>query len=158
ESLDAGRLRRFRGPTVRLPGCPVSEEGLLFAGPGGRSVVDVHGHRLAALRAPLGTGATVRTIGDGVLVIGTAIYRDGRLIATFPEPGGGVIGASRDGGVVLVAEGTGDGVVLFRDGVAHPLAKALVVRGAVVAPDGSRLLVQHGPQQLIELDTATLRP
>src|SRR6185312_13786032 len=83
-SRHAGRLRRFGGGTEVLPGCPLNLGGpLLFAGPGRRSIVDAGGHRIAVLRAPLDPAAAVRMVGDGVLAVGTAIYRDGRLLAVF---------------------------------------------------------------------------
>jgi hypothetical protein len=158
-SRHAGRLRRFGGGTEVLPGCPLNLGGpLLFAGPGRRSIVDAGGHRIAVLRAPLDPAAAVRMVGDGVLAVGTAIYRDGRLLAVFDHPGGVVLGASRDGRVAIIGNGTGLGLFLYRDGVVHPLDMALAAHAGAVAPDGTRLLVQHGDRQLIELDSATLRP
>jgi hypothetical protein len=156
--LRSGRLRRFGGRAEVLPGCPVGLDPLLFAGPGRRSIVDRRGHRIAALRTPLPLDALVSTIGDGVLAVGTSIYRGGRLLAAFDEPGGIVLGASRDGRVALIGNGTGLGLFLYRNGVARPIDTALATHAGAVSPDGSRLLVQHGLRQLIELDAATLRP
>jgi hypothetical protein len=154
-----GRLRRFGGGTEMLPSCPLGPgEPMLFPGPGRRSIVDRRGRRVAALRTQLTPSTLVRTIGDGVVAVDTAIYRGGRRLATFDEPGGIVLGASRDGRVAMIGNGTGLGLVLYRDGVAHPLDTALATHIGTVSPDGSRLLVQHGGRQLIELDTATLRP
>src|SRR4051794_17465609 len=50
-----GRLRRFRGESTPLPSCPLTQgrQGLLFRGPGKRSIVDEAGHRLAARAQPL---------------------------------------------------------------------------------------------------------
>jgi hypothetical protein len=157
-SLRSGRLLRFGGGTEVLRGCPISVTPLLFAGPDRRTIVDPRGRRIAALRTPLPLDALVSTIGDGVLAVGTSIYRGGRLLATFDEPGGIVLGASRDGRVALIGNGTGLGLFLYRNGVARPIDTALATHVGTVSPDGSRLLVQHGDRQLIELDAATLRP
>jgi len=158
-SLRSGRLRRFDGGTEVLPACPLPSIGpLLFAGPGRRSIVDRRGHRMAALRTPLPLDALLRTVGDGVLAVGTTIYRNGRQLAAFDEPGGIVLGASRDGRVALIGNGTGLGLFLYRNRVARPIATTLATHAGTVSPDGSRLLVQHGDRELVVLDTATLRP
>src|SRR4029077_405274 len=78
------RLRRFLGTTTRLPSCPVGRTGdgrPLFASADYRSVIDERGYRIATMAGRLHTD--VRTIGDGLLVVGNELHRNGRRIASY---------------------------------------------------------------------------
>ena len=154
-----GRIRRFGGATARLPSCPLTQarDGLVFAGADQKSVIDEHGRRLAALARPLPQFPDVRALGDGLLAVDTDLYRDGRRIASFGQPDLTVLGASRDGKVVLLSDATGR-MFVYRDGVRHEIDGALGTQGGVVAPDGRRLVLQRDNRTLLELDAATLRP
>jgi hypothetical protein len=152
------RIRRFGSGSARLPGCPLTESqnGLVFAGPGRRSILDESGRRLVALRQPLRDFPAIRPIGDALLAVDSDLYGHGRLVASYDEPDAILLGASRDGRVALLSVGAG--LIVERDGTAHPVDPAVATRGGVVAPDGSRVLVQHDQTLLVVLDAATLRP
>lgn len=152
------RIWRFGRAWAPLPDCPVAkgQDGLLFAGPRRRSIVDERGRRVAALTEPLGEFARIRPIGDALLAVDSRLYGDGRLLASYQEPGAIVLGASRDAGVALIS--VGPRLIIYRDGTAHPIDSSVATRGGVVSPDGTLLLVQHDQEVLIVLDAATLRP
>jgi hypothetical protein len=157
----AGRLRRFGGGSTPLPSCPLTQarDGLVFLGRDRRSIVDQAGRRLAAQRDRISRFASVRPFGDGLLAIDTDLYGpDGRRLASFDAPDGSVVGASRDGRVVLVAEAAGTRLIVYRDGTPHDIDQALATRGGLVSPDGRHVLVQRDARLLVELDAVTLRP
>jgi hypothetical protein len=155
-----GRLRRFRGGSTPLPSCPLTQgrQGLLFRGPGKRSIVDEAGHRLAARAQPLSILTSVRTFGDGLLAIDTDLFRDGRRLASFPAADASLIGASRDGKVGLVGKAQATQLFVYREDGRHAIDPSLAGRSGVVSPDGSRVVLQRDEQLLVVLDAATLRP
>jgi hypothetical protein len=160
ESLRHGIIRRYGGGDVRLPSCPVApdgEGGVLFASADYRSVVDAAGRMRAHWREP-SVPRFVLAIDDHLLAVGPQLYREGGLVGTFEPPMGQVVGASADGRVVLVAQGTSTQLTVYRDGVGHELPLALPMTGGVVAPDGRHVIIQTDASLLVILDAATLRP
>lgn len=155
-----GRLRVFGGGTRDLPSCPLTlgADGLLFVGPGGRSLVDAGGDRLVALRSRLASFAQVRTLGDRLTVVDGDLYRDGRFVRALNLAGGLLLGASRDGDVALLSDASGTQLTVLAGDARRDIDPALAGSGGAVAPDGTRLLVQRDESLLVELDVATLRP
>ena len=157
----AGRLRRYGGGSSVLPSCPLTQgrDGLLFLGRDGHSIVDAAGRRRAAQRDRISRFASVRPFGDGLLALDRDVFGPGgRRLVSVGDPDASVVGASRDGRVVLVAEAAGTKLLVYRDGTPHDIDQALATRGGLVSPDGTRVLVQRDARLLIELDAATLRP
>jgi hypothetical protein len=154
----SGRLWLFAGGTVRLPGCPISSDGRYFPGRGRSSIVDRRGRVVQLLRTPVPANERIRLTGDGLMLVGTEVYRHGRLLTRIDEANGRVMGASHDGRVALVSNPALDRLRLYRDGVAHRIDRALAVHGGVVSADGTRLLLQSGDRSIVEIDAATLRP
>jgi hypothetical protein len=99
----------------------------------------------------------VSTIGDRLALVDRELYRDDRRLWSLREPTGSVIGGDRRGRTVLIADGTATHLTLIRGRDTHHVAIALSTRGGAVAPDGSHILLQHGPRILIEVDPS-LRP
>jgi hypothetical protein len=154
-------LRRFTGGTASLPSCPIAPDlagGVLFRTADRRSVVDDAGRVLAKANDPIEDGTPIRIVRGRMLAIGTDLYRDGRFVASFDEPVGFIVGASDDGRVALVSDGTATHLSVYRDGVRHDIPGAVATTGGTVAPDGRHIIVEHRPGLLVELDTATLRP
>ena len=158
-----GRLRQFRGGTTRLPACPLTQtrDGrLLFASADRRSLIDDRGRRFLAMAGHLPTIPDIRQIGDGLVAVNTELYGDGRRIVSFGTEGVSILGASRDGSVVLLQRDRSGELVVYRDGAQHALGKALTggSSSGVVAPDGRRILLQRGLADAIVIDAATGRP
>lgn len=158
-----GRLRRFLGPTTRLPSCPLTQtrDGrLLFASADGRSVIDERRRRVLTMAGHLPQAPDIRQIGDGLVAVNTELYRDGRRIASYGTEGVSILGASSDGSVALLQRDDTGELAVYRDGVSHALGNELTGRSpsGVVAPDGSRILLQRDREAGIVIDAATLRP
>jgi hypothetical protein len=169
------RVVRFAGGRSSLPACPLMRIGerLVFASPGGRSLVDASGRVIVALRHST-AGANVYTLSAGVLVVqhgnGRAdLYRGGSFLASVGPAGHfgrecSVTSASGDGRVVLWSCGN-DGVlaVTARDGVTRTVRNELASFEAVLSVDGRYLLIVRrdggGPvSQTVVLDARTLAP
>jgi hypothetical protein len=161
-----GVLRRFDGGSdLQLPACPFTRDvdgGVqLYASNGGRDVVDQAGRLLAHGSKPFASDTRMLIISDHLFAAGRDLYRDGRLVGSFGEPDWHIVSASADGRVVLVSDNTtvfDQHFWIYRDGRRHAIDSTLATTGGAVAPDGRHVLVQHEPQVLLELDTATLRP
>jgi hypothetical protein len=157
---ESARLRHDQRGDTRLRSCPIAETDtgrLLFLDAHRRKITDDAGRRLATTRAAVQPGVPVSTIGDRLALVGSELYRGDRRLWSLREPTGSVISSDRLGRIVLIADGTATHLTIVRGRVTHHVAIALSTRGGAVAPDGSHILLQHGPRLLIELDSS-LRP
>jgi hypothetical protein len=152
------RIRRFGGGSAPLPDCPIAQgpDGLLFPGPARASILDETGRRVVALREPLPVLPRIRVIGDRLIAVDGDLYVDGVLAVSYPDPRAIVLGASRDGGVMLVS--IGGRLVVYRQGTAHVIDGSLATGAGAVAADGTRVLVAHDESLLVLLNAATLQP
>jgi hypothetical protein len=161
-----GILRRFDGGSdMQLPACPFTRDldgGVqLYASNGGRDLVDLAGRVLAHGSKPFAPDTRMLIISDHLFAAGRDLYRDGRLVGSFGNPDWHIVSASADGRVALISDNTtlfDQHFWIYRDGRPKAIDGTLATTGGAVAPDGRHVLVQHGPQVLLELDTATLRP
>jgi len=100
----------------------------------------------------------VRVLSDGLGAVGTDLYRDGRLVASFDEPLGYIVSASDDGQVALLSDPLSTHLALYRHGARRDIEGDIATTGGVVSPDGGYLLLSHGPNVVVAVDAADLRP
>ena len=169
------RYRLFSGGTVRLPSCPLAalRDRLVFASADGRSLVDDRGATVVDLHRRLRGRVEASLLSSGVLAVADhpaqgsqppiGLYRGNRYLRSVPvDPLGAqhIESSSRDGGVVVVADGqVGGGFLVLGPADAAPRrVRSEYGRSlALASPDG-RFTLFNADGVVVVVDPATLTP